>query len=69
MADNADGYRGRLIVDALQVYEITPEPGFSLLATMNPGGDHGKREVRRTDRCLQISGCFCMPLLTLSVTT
>lgn len=29
----------------LQVYEITAQPGFSLLATMNPGGDHGKREV------------------------
>ena len=28
-----------------QPYEITAKNGFILLATMNPGGDYGKKEV------------------------
>ena len=29
--------------DALEI--VTAHPAFRLLATMNPGGDHGKREL------------------------
>ena len=29
-----------------QPYEITAQQGFVLMATMNPGGDYGKKEVR-----------------------
>ena len=29
----------------LQVYEVVAQDGFLLLATMNPGGDYGKKEV------------------------
>lgn len=28
-----------------EVYEITAQEGFVFMATMNPGGDYGKREV------------------------
>ena len=51
------------------MYEITAQPGFSLLATMNPGGDHGKREVRApTVTFTRALALFSVhPLLTLSV--
>ena len=28
-----------------EVFEITAAPGFVFMATMNPGGDYGKKEV------------------------
>ena len=28
-----------------EVYEIVAQDGFALMATMNPGGDYGKKEV------------------------
>ncbi len=28
-----------------EVYEISASRGFAVLATMNPGGDYGKKEV------------------------
>ena len=28
-----------------EVYEIVASQGFAVLATMNPGGDYGKKEV------------------------
>ncbi len=28
-----------------EVYEIVASNGFAVLATMNPGGDYGKKEV------------------------
>ena len=28
-----------------EVYEITASEGFAVFATMNPGGDYGKKEV------------------------
>ena len=35
-------------------YEVVAKEGFVLFATMNPGGDYGKREV-----CLCVSVCAC----------
>ena len=29
-----------------EVYEVTAKEGFVFMATMNPGGDYGKKEVR-----------------------
>ena len=29
-----------------EVYEITASEGFTVFATMNPGGDYGKKEVK-----------------------
>ena len=37
--------RGRTC-DQGKVYQVTAEPGFAFMATMNPGGDYGKKEVR-----------------------
>ena len=28
-----------------EVFQITASPGFTFMATMNPGGDYGKKEV------------------------
>ena len=36
-------------------YEVVAKEGFVLFATMNPGGDYGKREV-----CLCMSVCACV---------
>ena len=33
------------------MYQVVAAPGFSFLATMNPGGDYGKKEVQ----CRQLS--------------
>lgn len=30
----------------VEVFEITASPGFAFMATMNPGGDYGKKEVQ-----------------------
>ena len=30
-----------------EVFQITAAEGFQFLATMNPGGDYGKKEVRK----------------------
>lgn len=34
------------IRSAGEVYQVIAAPGFSFLATMNPGGDYGKKEVQ-----------------------
>ena len=33
-----------------QPYLITAQQGFVLMATMNPGGDYGKKEVRMLNK-------------------
>ena len=33
------------IQDQAEVFQITASPGFAFMATMNPGGDYGKKEV------------------------
>lgn len=35
-----------------EVYEIVAQDGFALMATMNPGGDYGKKEVSLLSVCM-----------------
>lgn len=35
-----------------EVYEIVAQDGFALIATMNPGGDYGKKEVSLWSVCM-----------------
>ena len=39
----------------MEVFQITASPGFAFMATMNPGGDYGKKEVQCCLLCLKLS--------------
>ena len=43
-----------------EVFQITAAEGFVFMATMNPGGDYGKKEVCAVARTYNYTfGCFC----------
>ena len=50
--------RGKFVSDD---YQVIATDGFQLLATMNPGGDYGKKEVR-TCTCTCIRTCIAVAL-------
>lgn len=41
------------------VYQVIAAPGFSFMATMNPGGDYGKKEVQCSLFLLEDSHLIC----------
>ena len=46
-----------------QPYMITAHEGFVLMATMNPGGDYGKKEVNELHAYIGIKIISCMQTL------
>ena len=42
-----------------EVFRITARDGFQFLATMNPGGDYGKKEVSQEFEKLIFHLCLC----------
>ena len=42
------------------MYEVKAKEGFVFMATMNPGGDYGKKEVHMCMYMWQKDGNFCL---------